>query len=142
MDFLEDYVLAFEHALRKAKVPTQYHWDTHEFWRMGLYIGSTYDEFEGLIETALKKRDYDSFFTHYKAAVDHLDQQSLEIRNARKGLFSKDVTDRMCDLDLELSRCDDMIDWDVVEPELGHMPEEKKKNRGKKKGGKMKETVV
>ncbi|PMD41299.1 hypothetical protein L207DRAFT_632736 [Hyaloscypha variabilis F] len=57
----------------------------------------------------------------FKAAVNNIDRQYLKIRKARKALFDFDPTndkDRGCDIDLELWRCDEMVDWTVNEPVL------------------------
>ncbi|KAN0098368.1 hypothetical protein V8E51_014031 [Hyaloscypha variabilis] len=57
----------------------------------------------------------------FKAAVDDMDKQYLRIRKFRKELFEFDPAcdqDRGCGIDLELWRCDEMVDWTVNEPVL------------------------
>lgn len=59
--------------------------------------------------------------TWFMTAVDDMDKQYLEIRKARKELFDFDRADDEaygCDIDLELWKCDEMIDWTVDEPKL------------------------
>ncbi|KAE9373640.1 hypothetical protein N431DRAFT_465918 [Stipitochalara longipes BDJ] len=59
--------------------------------------------------------------TWFMAAVDDMDKQYLEIRKARKELFDYDPANDQnhgCDIDLELWRCDEMIDWTVDKPQL------------------------
>jgi hypothetical protein len=57
------------------------------------------------------------FFRRYRKAVDALDKRFLQIRQARKDLFDYDIDNPECDIDLELGRCDEMIDWTVDEPD-------------------------
>jgi hypothetical protein len=45
-----------------------------------------------------------------------MDSQYLEIRQARKALFYYD-DGRGHPIDLELGRCDEIIDWGVCEPD-------------------------
>jgi hypothetical protein len=50
-----------------------------------------------------------------------MDRQFFQTRKFRKALFDFDPTndkDRGCDIDLELWRCDEMVDWTVNEPVL------------------------
>lgn len=52
----------------------------------------------------------------FKSAVDDMDRQYLAIRKARKALLDFDGDDDFgCDIDLELWRCDEMIDWGSTE---------------------------
>ena len=60
----------------------------------------------------------DDFVKWFKAAMDDMDSQYLQIRASRKALFDHDTGNWGCDLDLELWRCDEMVDWGVNEPEL------------------------
>jgi hypothetical protein len=65
--------------------------------------------------------DFEDFKAVFKKACDDLDQQYLEIRMARRELFFWDISeDRGVDIDfdLQLGRCDEMINWDLNEPEL------------------------
>lgn len=56
----------------------------------------------------------------FRKAVDNMDTQYLQIRAARKALFEADIMpDPSCEIDLELWRVDEMIDWTVEEPEMG-----------------------
>jgi hypothetical protein len=61
--------------------------------------------------------DYREFIPLFKAAVNDMDTQWLQIREARKALFRFDVLNqRGCDIDPELHRCDERINWSVSEP--------------------------
>lgn len=53
----------------------------------------------------------------FKTALDDMDLQYLEIRQARKALFDYDGAGDSHFIDLELERCDEMIDWSVCEPD-------------------------
>jgi len=67
--------------------------------------------------------DYAQFIKFFKAAVNDMDTQWLHIRGARKGLFRFDLLNQPgCDIDLEIYRCDERIDWNVVEPLTRIMP--------------------
>jgi len=56
--------------------------------------------------------------------MDGLDRQYLEIRAARKALFTCDTSPLLgCDIDIEASKCDEMIDWDVFEPRIIAQPQ-------------------
>lgn len=63
-------------------------------------------------------KSLDKFLQLFKLVVDDMDKQLLEIRKARKELFDMDFEDFGHDIDLELWRCDEMIDWNVSEPRL------------------------
>lgn len=63
-------------------------------------------------------KSLDRFLELFKLVVDDMDKQLLEIRKARKELFDMDFEDFGHDIDLELWRCDEMIDWTVSEPIL------------------------
>jgi hypothetical protein len=54
----------------------------------------------------------------FKEALDDMDKQYLEIRAARRALFDYDIKEPGCSIDLELWRCDEMINWEVNEPML------------------------
>ena len=65
--------------------------------------------------------DFEDFKVVFKKACDDLDQQFLEIRKARRELFFYDISDDRgvdTDFDLQLGRCDEMINWDLNEPDL------------------------
>ncbi|ESZ94280.1 hypothetical protein SBOR_5348 [Sclerotinia borealis F-4128] len=68
---------------------------------------------------AFDARNYQQCADTFKKAVDDMDTQYLQIRKARKALFEADITpDASCNIDLELWRVDEMIDWSVNEPEM------------------------
>ncbi|KAF4630323.1 hypothetical protein G7Y89_g7819 [Cudoniella acicularis] len=54
-----------------------------------------------------------------KKAIDDMDRQYLEIREARKRLFEYDGAQYEPEIDIEAWRCDEPINWDVNEPEIG-----------------------
>jgi hypothetical protein len=58
-----------------------------------------------------------------KLAVEDMEAQYLEIRAARRRLFESDIKgDSECAIDVESSRCDEKIDWSVLEPDIGAAP--------------------
>jgi hypothetical protein len=63
-------------------------------------------------------KSLDKFLQLFRLVVDDMDKQLLEIRKARKELFDMDFEDFGHDIDLELWRSDEMIDWTVSEPIL------------------------
>ena len=69
--------------------------------------------------------DAQEYNQYFKFAVDELDKQYLQMRAARKALFEHDIGDWGCELDLQLSLADEMIDWTVNEPKMTpqNMPE-------------------
>lgn len=50
--------------------------------------------------------------------IDDMNSQYLQIRSARKALFDDDTTEPGCDINLELNRCDEMIDWEPPKPDI------------------------
>lgn len=54
----------------------------------------------------------------FKKLVDDMDRQYLEIRAARKELFADDIAIFGVKIDLQKSRCDEMVDWSVDEPDM------------------------
>jgi hypothetical protein len=64
-----------------------------------------------------ESQDFTSFVEVFRFVCDDLDAQYLEIRKARRELFAWDIEDdKGCEIDLELNRCDEMVDWAVNEP--------------------------
>ncbi|KUJ10054.1 uncharacterized protein LY89DRAFT_675549 [Mollisia scopiformis] len=64
------------------------------------------------------------FKVYFKQAVQDMDVQYLEIRSARKKLFDHDIVQRLKNVDLELWRIDESIDFSVNEPVIGPDEEE------------------
>jgi hypothetical protein len=71
-------------------------------------------------ETMKNSTRMSQFTKCFQAAVDDMDTQYLSIRKMRKALFEFDPAgiNENHDIDLELWRCDEMINWDVREPEM------------------------
>jgi hypothetical protein len=68
-----------------------------------------------------EQEDFEEFTAVFKMVCDDLDKQYLEIRKARRELFQWDISDDVeveIDIDLQLSRRDEMVNWDVNEPDL------------------------
>lgn len=67
--------------------------------------------------------DLKIIFKIIQSIIDDLDAQYLEIRAARKQLFAWDVLhDRMCNIDVEEWRQDEMVDWNTDKPiDAGHL---------------------
>ncbi|KAI9640198.1 hypothetical protein NHQ30_011435 [Ciborinia camelliae] len=64
--------------------------------------------------------DYESYKKGFRKAVDDMEEQLLEIQEARRGIFEDDkLGERGCDIDVNLGRVDERIVWDVLEPRMG-----------------------
>lgn len=73
---------------------------------------------------AFDAQQYHQFEEAFRKGVDDMDTQYLQIRSARKALFEADLTpDASCNIDLEIHRVDEMIDWSVPEPQMGPLNE-------------------
>jgi hypothetical protein len=72
----------------------------------------------GGLEHPLSFRYTYKYVEWFKEALDDMDKQYLEIRAARRALFDYDIKEPGCNIDLELWRCDEMINWEVNEPML------------------------
>ncbi|KAE9373646.1 hypothetical protein N431DRAFT_456407 [Stipitochalara longipes BDJ] len=71
------------------------------------------------LHEAFESDNFLYFAKDFKKACDDMDKQFLEIRMARKHIFDYDITnDWECgsEFDLELHRCDEMVNWDINEP--------------------------
>ncbi len=52
----------------------------------------------------------------FKRVFNHMEAQRKEIIEARKELFKSDLTnDHRCEIDPELERSEDLVDWDVYD---------------------------
>lgn len=69
---------------------------------------------------AYKAHDGEGFIKYFKIAVDDMDAQYIEIRNARKQLFKWDLKrpGDVAEIDVQPLRCDERIVWDKVEPDM------------------------
>ncbi|KAF4625446.1 hypothetical protein G7Y89_g12724 [Cudoniella acicularis] len=68
---------------------------------------------------AERRRKIALFTESFRHAVDDMDEQYLQIREARKRLFEFGADENVgYSIDLELSRCDEKINWNVNEPEM------------------------
>ncbi|QSZ35540.1 hypothetical protein DSL72_008410 [Monilinia vaccinii-corymbosi] len=63
------------------------------------------------------------FVADFRKVVDDCTTQWLEIRHARKRLFQWDHPDVVPEINLELASCDEMVNWDVCEPNLEYEDE-------------------
>ena len=73
---------------------------------------------------AMNIEDGPRFLSLFKRAFQNMEEQRLEIRQARKALFDFDRNNEPgTDIDLELSRCDDLVCFDVHEPDF-NVPQE------------------
>jgi hypothetical protein len=64
----------------------------------------------------------DKFLLLFRLAIDDMDKQLLEIRKAWKELFDMDFEDFGHDIDLELWRCDEIIDWTDIGTSMSPLP--------------------
>ncbi|KAG4435405.1 hypothetical protein IFR05_009112 [Cadophora sp. M221] len=74
------------------------------------------------LNTAIEIQKFDGFIQDYKLAVNKLATLFLATQHARKQLFKWDpevLDDRRCQIDPEIERSGDTIQWDVNEPSLG-----------------------
>ncbi len=114
--FLDDYAKSFQRHSPpefRAKIIRE-----SQFWEK---VRKELPREQGLrkLYAMFESQDFSSFVEVFKFVCDDLDSQYLEIRRARKELFVGDIEDgRGCEIDLELSRCDEMVDWTVNEPNL------------------------
>lgn len=71
------------------------------------------------LHVMFEHQDFTSFVDVFKYVCDNLDKQYLVIRKARKELFAWDISgERGCVINLDLNRCDELVDWTVNEPAL------------------------
>lgn len=77
----------------------------------------------------VERRALPDIIPRFRSVVDELDAQYLAIRAARRALFDHDITDSGCDIDCEIWRCDEKIDWLVLEPLVGASIEASQINR-------------
>ncbi|ESZ93172.1 hypothetical protein SBOR_6451 [Sclerotinia borealis F-4128] len=71
-----------------------------------------------LCEMAYEKQWWNRFVHYYKEAVDDMDTQYLAIRDARKKLYAWGLASTVREVDVKPMLCDEMVDWDVWEPDL------------------------
>jgi hypothetical protein len=67
-------------------------------------------------EGQIPRKSLAHFVKVFKATVDDMDSQYLQIRSARRALFDHDGSHDPRTIDLELGRWDEWINWDVCEP--------------------------
>ncbi|KAJ8065314.1 hypothetical protein OCU04_006005 [Sclerotinia nivalis] len=69
---------------------------------------------------AYKAHDEEGFIKYFKSAVDDMDAQYIEIRNARKQLFKWDLKrpGDVAEIDVQPLKYDERIVWDKVEPDM------------------------
>jgi hypothetical protein len=61
-------------------------------------------------------KDYGHYVEYFKRVFDHMEAQRMEIRKERKELFKFDLAnDRRCEIDPELERSDDLVNWEVYD---------------------------
>ncbi|KAI9051555.1 hypothetical protein LZ554_004601 [Drepanopeziza brunnea f. sp. 'monogermtubi'] len=119
MVLLEDYEASFQ---RESPLDIRASMREHQKYYERLYedfgVGKTQ---MADLNTAIEKQNYAGFHAKYKSAVDKLDGQFLAICRARKSLFKWDpeaLDDRRCDIEPQLYRSEELIVWDVNEPNL------------------------
>jgi hypothetical protein len=106
---LKEYIESFKRDMPlEIKANIRLHQHIYNKFYSSLAINSFLQNLESAFET----QDYDRFAEHYISAVDHLDAEYLEIRQARKELFEgghPELNFRGCDVDLELSCFDTKV---------------------------------
>jgi hypothetical protein len=91
------------------------------------YRTRSWDGPDGWFRDSNKNQGYPnglhSFIESLKLVVKDMEAQYLEIRAARRRLFESDIKeDSECVIDVESYRCDEKIDWSVLEPDVGAAP--------------------
>jgi hypothetical protein len=72
------------------------------------------------LRTAFELDEFGKFEEMFRTAFEYLDGQYLEIVRVRKELFKWDAfNERGCDIEVDLSTCEERVDWDIVEPYVG-----------------------
>lgn len=81
------------------------------------FLNDSLDEIDG--QGYIEREEWLEFANAFVCAIVDVDEQCLEIREARKKLYDND--DILCrgNIDLELWRSDEMIDFYVDEPSIG-----------------------
>ncbi|KAI9640203.1 hypothetical protein NHQ30_011441 [Ciborinia camelliae] len=111
---LEDYAASFN---RELTLPIRAQIRSNRRLFESHYSCLTRDR---LIEQLLNETDVGNtrhFLSKYRTAFDLCDMQYIEILQARKKLFQFEGSDPKCDLDLKLNRSEEMIRWNVNEPQ-------------------------
>ncbi|KAL2067919.1 hypothetical protein VTL71DRAFT_16017 [Oculimacula yallundae] len=77
------------------------------------------------VSSAVELKQWGLWDEHFHTAARDMDEQYLEIRKFRRGLFAGDTigADPGCAIDIKAWRCDEKIDWDVDELEMGPSPQ-------------------
>lgn len=105
--FLRDAPLKVQREIKKQ----QRAFDSH-------YFDIDREELLVKMNHALDIGDDEHYVSSFKRVFNNMELQRLEIREARKNLLNFDITnDRRCDIDIELVRCDDLVDFEVNEPD-------------------------
>jgi len=110
---LEDYAAAFRRdapiVVRREIKRRQREFDHH-------YFHSEREELLAKMNQDLEMKDFKNFIEYFKRVFAHLEQQRLEIQQARRELFKFDLAnDRRCDVDTEFGGTEDVIDWGVYD---------------------------
>lgn len=125
MSLLEDYAKSFERDMPlSVKILIREQKRRFESY----YDCLPRDQALKRLGTMLLHRDWREFVHYFKIAVDNMDTQYLEIRASRKESFKHDLgalDQRGCDIDLEMNRCDEMVDWSIKEPFTRQAPLER-----------------
>jgi hypothetical protein len=118
MELLEDYAQAFSRHL-DFKTKARFRLCKHKL--DSIFNRRPRERALDQLHAMFEQNDFQDFTAVFKMVCNDLDKQLLEIRKARRELFRWDVSDDLeveIDIDLQLSRCDEMVNWDVNEPGL------------------------
>jgi hypothetical protein len=118
MDLLEDYVQAFS---RELDIRTRARFRLCQHQLDSSFNGLPRERALDQLNAMFKLGDFEDFTAVFKMVCDDLDKQDLKIRKARRELFQWDISDDLeveIEIDLQMSRCDEMVNWDLNEPEL------------------------
>jgi hypothetical protein len=119
---LQEYAESFKRDIPlEIKTEIRLHQSLYDSFYADLWINTLLQQ----VNTAFETRDHGKFAEYFIYAVDELDEEYLEIREARKQLFKGDIlalNQLGCDIDVDFSRCDEKVVWSINEPFIG--PEE------------------
>ncbi|KAK6601413.1 hypothetical protein H4I96_06754 [Botrytis cinerea] len=115
---LEDYAASFK---RKLEPATKVEIRKYKSLFNTLYDDLPRERLMKLCEMAYEKQWWSQFIESYREAVNDMDSQYLAIRQARKKLYAWDLQATVREVDVKAMLSDEVINWDVCEPDLESM---------------------
>jgi len=110
--YLEKYVAAFRRDT-PFEVQREIKKQQREFEHY--YLATEREQLLVTMNAEFEIQDYEHYDEYFKRIFNHMEAQRMEIIRARKELFKFDLAnDRRCEIDPELERSEDLVDWDVL----------------------------